>query len=300
ENHGILKEIKENLEELSKITDVEKQYEESGLILRKKATLDKYRRLIDKIRELHFEALEKINASKYECLASCDECKKSRYETEINDNLEFCSSSCCATYYQAHPYCANCKNTNPQTQLNKTIPKDYSKKYCSDECLVQKSGISEILLNLTPQENENYIQYKKNKENKHKPRESSGLSKSDMPNQKKSSILLENSPSNQSQNNPTQELNNLKNKPNLNANEQARIKELEKELEAKQVEQKGDNYKLILGIGCGVLGMSLVGLMVCDYKITGKKEALLTNKLKNEKKFWEKILQLMIEIFVLD
>ncbi|CAI2197181.1 12405_t:CDS:2, partial [Funneliformis geosporum] len=84
-------------------------------------------------------------------------------------------------------------------------------------------------------------------------------------------------------------LNNLKNKPNLNANEQARIKELERELKEKQVGQKENNYKLWLGIGCGVLGMSLVGALEFD-----QPSELVIENYPNLKRIYREVLPIPI------
>ena len=153
---NVIKEIKQDLEELKKITDISKQYEESGSILRKhiynegyadshwtngklyelevgiawEETLGEYKRLIDKIRKIHFGNLEILKKSR------CHYCQKQNltnphfYLKNTEYEKTFCNQTCLNNYLAP---CDECKESRCGNNWQKT-DQDDGKRFCSKDC----------------------------------------------------------------------------------------------------------------------------------------------------------------------
>ncbi|CAH1765452.1 4438_t:CDS:2 [Entrophospora sp. SA101] len=144
-NHGILKEIKEDLAKIKEIIDSEKQYEESSSALRKHIYNEsEYKRLINELKNINTQALKKLNSSK------CHYCQAKNLTNPYfhlkNTEYEktFCNQACLNAYlapcdewntYYNNPaqqtgiICFNKTSISHQTQSTNQI--NYSEWACS-------------------------------------------------------------------------------------------------------------------------------------------------------------------------
>ncbi|CAJ0902098.1 13392_t:CDS:2 [Entrophospora sp. SA101] len=111
-NHGILKEIKEDLAKIKEIIDSEKQYEESSSALRKHIYNEsEYKRLINELKNINTQALKKLNSSK------CHYCQAKNLTNPYfhlkNTEYEktFCNQACLNAYLAPCDE-SECRNEN--------------------------------------------------------------------------------------------------------------------------------------------------------------------------------------------